>query len=372
MPDNEKKNNPAPDLEDATTLNETYDRLEAEFNARQADLAAAEEAAKYVRDNTPAPDENPAPEASTPSSSDSPAHMPQLTALQAEKRRLLLEQVNARLLELLTEKLTETGKNFMSEERAVENARRFAWVYNGANREDREMLEGFIEWGCVPLLVERDEEHKDDFIDLGFRSLNVDDETGLTIQNIFLYRSDKRLDKADDWEDEPPREWLIACWGGPIPEEEMKGETIFTERLEDGAWGYLTLMPPKMGRDFERHCWKNYNAGALMGPNEWATERGIADEGSYVLFRVHKGLPSQPWAPEVIEDKGELKTQLYGAWMPLEDGLNEGAKLQAEERGEEPVVFSKMDFDKWWDIREKAGWWDKWIREAKEELVMRV
>ena len=372
MPDNEKKNNPAPDLEDATTLNETYDRLEAEFNARQADLAAAEEAAKYVRDNTPAPDENVAPEAPAPSSSDCPPHMPQLTALQAEKRCLLLEQVNARLLELLTEKLTETGKNFMSEERAVENARRFAWVYNGANREDREMLEAFIEWGCVPLLVERDEEHKDDFIDLGFRSLNVDDETGLTIQNIFLYRSDKRLDKADDWEDEPPREWLIACWGGRIPEEEMKGETIFTERLEDGTWGYLTLMPPKMGRDFERHCWKNFNTGALLGSNEWATERGIADEGSYVLFRVHKGLPSQPWAPEVIEDKGELKAQLYGAWMPLEDGLNEGAKYQAEERDEEPVVFTKADFDRWWDIREKAGWWDKWIKEAKEELVRRA
>lgn len=48
-------------MKDATTLNETYDRLEAEFNARQADLAAAEEAAKYVRDNTPAPDENLAP-----------------------------------------------------------------------------------------------------------------------------------------------------------------------------------------------------------------------------------------------------------------------------------------------------------------------
>ena len=365
-------------MKDATTLNETYDRLEAEFNARQADLAAAEEAAKYVRDNTPAPDENPAPEASeseTPKETpktDCPAHMPQLTALQTERRRILLEQVNARLLELLTEKLTETGRHFMSEERAKENARRFAWVYNGANREDREMLETFIEWGCVPLLVERDEEHKDDFFDLGFRSLNVDDETGLTTQNIFLYRSDKRLAETDDWENDPPREWLAACWGGRIPEEEMKGETIFTERMENGMWGYLILMPPKMGRDFERHCWRNFNVGALMGPNEWATERGIADEGSYVLFRVHKGLPSQPWAPEVIEDKGELKAQLYGAWMPLEDGLNEGARLQAEERGEEPVVFSKMDFDKWWDIREKAGWWDKRIEEAKEELVRRA
>lgn len=359
-------------MKDATTLNETYDRLEAEFNARQADLAAAEEAAKYVRDNTPALDENVAPEAPAPSSSDCPPHMPQLTALQAEKRRILLEQVNARLLELLTEKLTETGKRFMSEERAAENARRFAWVYNRANREDREMLEAFIEWGCVPLLVERDEEHKDDFFDLGFRSLNVEEKTGLTIQNAFLYRSDKRLAEADDWENDPPREWLTVCWGGPIPEEEMKGETVFTERLEDNVVAYLILMPPKRGRDYERHLWKDFNVGALLGPNEWATKHGVADNGSYAMFRVHKGLPAQPWAPEVIEDKGELKAQLYGAWMPLEDGLNEGARLQTEERGEEPVVFSKMDFDKWWDIREKAGWWDKRIREAKEELVRRV
>ena len=372
MPDNEKKNNPAPDFEDADVLNETYDRLEAEFNARQADLAAAEEAAKYVRDNTPAPDENVAPEALAPSSSDSPAHMPELTALQAEKRRILLEQVNARLLELLTEKLAETGQYFMSAERAAENARRFAWVYNGANREDREVLEGFIDQGCVPLLVERDEEHKDDFLDLGFRSLNIETGESMTIQNIFLYRSDKRLDEADEWEDTPPREWMTACWGGHIPEEELKGESIYTEDIGDSGMAYLMLMPPKTGRDFERRSWKDYNTGALLGPNEWATEHGIVDEGSYALFRMHKGLPSQPWAPEVIEDKGELKAQVYGAWMTLEDGLNEGAKLQAEERDEEPVVFSKADFDKWWDIREKAGWWDERIKEAKEELVRRA
>lgn len=359
-------------MKDATTLNETYDRLEAEFNTRQADLAAAEEAAKYVRNNTPAPDENPAPEASAPSSSDSPAHMPELTALQAEKRRILLEQVNARLLELLTEKLTETGRHFMSAERAAENARRFAWVYNGADREDKEMLESFIDQGCVPLLVERDEEHKDDFLDLGFRSLNIEAGEGMTIQCIFLYRSDKRLDEADEWEDTPPREWMTACWGGRIPEEEFKGENVYTEGVGDNGAAYLMLMPPKMGREFERHTWKNYNAGALMGSNEWATERGIADEGSYALFRIHKGLPSQPWAPEVIEDKGELKAQLYGAWMTLEDGLNEGAKFQAEELDEEPVVFSKADFNTWWDIREKAGWWDKRIEEAKGELIRRA
>ena len=155
-------------------------------------------------------------------------------------------------------------------------------------------------------------------------------------------------------------------------EEEMKGETIFTERLDDNAMGYLTLMPPKRGRDFERHLWRNFNVGALLGSNEWATEHGVADNGSYTLFRIHKGLPCQPWAPEVLEDKGELKTRLLNAWLTLEDGLNEGARLQAEERGEESVVFTKADFDIWWDIREKAGWWDKKIKEAKEELVERA
>ena len=351
-------------MKDAKELNEIYDHIEELFDSRRSILAAVEEAAKYIEDNTPAPEETP--------KTDYPPDMPQLTALQAEKRRFLLEQVNARLLELLTEKLTETGKRFMSEERAKENARRFAWVYNGANKEDREMLKTFVEWGCVPLLVERDEEHKDNFFDLGFRSLNVDDETGLTIQNIFLYRSNRRLDKADDWENDPPREWLTACWGGRIPEEEMKGETLFTERLEDDVMGYLTLMPPKRGRDFERHLWRNFNVGALLGTNEWATEHGVADNGSYTLFRIHKGLPGRPWAPEVLEDKDELKVRLLNAWLTLEDGLNEGARLQAEERGEEPVVFTKADFDIWWDIREKAGWWDKKIKEAKEELVERA